>query len=544
MFFTILQIVVISACCVLAGVFSMHVLQLKRYQIAELARFQRKHMDRLLLVDGVISGLSALLNWYLPMLLAMGIHNEAFRVSLSRWIALALFALAVLLLFLYRRHFPMKKPFGVTRRICRLMILCFSLSAAFAVILHLLKLSPYFIFAAASLIVLLAARIIQPLENRINQRFIRSAKEKLAAQPELITVGVTGSYGKTDVKLMLRTILAEKYAVLATPASFSTILGITRTINEQLKPAHQVFIAEMGAQRKGEIREMAKLLRPRCGAITCIGPAHLETFGSIEAAAQAKYELIKSLPENGEAFFGSDSGFGDRLYHMCKGQKYRAGIGSEAEHYMHAEHIETGVHGTRLQLVCADGSSCWLQMKLLGESHVRNLTLAAAIARRLELSMDQIAKGAEKLSPRAHLLQLIPGSIHIIDNGGNSLPSGAEEALRVLADFPGRRILVTCGLTDLEEELSERNFAYGTHVPGCADSVLLVAPENSDADDLAHLRSLSSGMTSMRFPKASIRIVRGLEDAAAILAETAVEGDSILFEGNNLYELMREAGEE
>ncbi len=544
MFFIILQTIVIAACCVLAGAFSMHVLQFKRYQLAELARFQRRHMDRLLLADVITAAAAALLNWYLPMLLVMVVQKETLRIALSRWIVLALFALAAVLLFFYRRHFPMKKPFGVTRRICRLTALCFILSTAAAVLLRLLKLSPYFIFAAANLIVLLGARIIQPLENRINQRFIRSAREKLDAHPGLITIGITGSYGKTDVKLMLKTILSEEFSVLSTPASFSTILGITRTINEQLKPTHQIFIAEMGAQRKGEIREMAKLLRPQYGAITCIGPAHLDSFGSIEATAQAKYELIKSLPENGEAFFGSDAGFGDRLYHMCKAQKHRAGIGSDVQHYMRAEHIETGVHGTRLQLICADGNSCWLQTRLLGMSHVRSLVLSAAIARRLGLSMEQIAKGAEKLNPRSHCLQLVPGDIHIIDNGGNILPSGAEEALQTLADFPGRRILVTRGLTEFEEDSSERNFALGTHVPGCADAVILVAPEDGDADDLAPLRALMNGMTSAKLPKSAIRTVRGIEDAAAILAETAAEGDTILFEGGSLYELMREAAAE
>lgn len=223
---------------------------------------------------------------------------------------------------------------------------------------------------------------------------------------------------------------------------------------------------------------------------------------------------------------------------MCKKEKYRAGLGSDVDHYMHAGHIETGIHGTRLQLSCADGSSCWLQTKLLGESHVRNLTLSAAIARRLGLSMDQIAKGAEKLKPRAHLLQGIPGEIHIVDNGGNTLPAGAEEALRVLADLPGRRILVTGGLIEPEDKLSESNFAYGTRIPGCADYVLLVAPENGDDEDLAPLRALMNGMSSARFPKGSVRMVRGTEGAAAILAEIAGEGDTILFEGGSLYELM------
>ena len=130
MFFIILRIILIAACCVLAGVFSMHVLQMQRYQTSDLARFQRKHADRLLLADVVVATIAALANWYLPMLLAMVIQKEALRTELCLWIALVLFALAALLLFFYRRHFPMKKPFGLTRRICRLMAVCFVFGAA------------------------------------------------------------------------------------------------------------------------------------------------------------------------------------------------------------------------------------------------------------------------------------------------------------------------------------------------------------------------------------------------------------------------------
>ena len=103
---------------------------------------------------------------------------------------------------------------------------------------------------------------------------------------------------------------------------------------------------------------------------------------------------------------------------------------------------------------------------------------------------------------------------------------------------PGRRILVTAGLTEPEDKLTESNFAFGTQVPGYADFALLVAPEDGDDEDLAPLRALMNGLSSARFPKGSVRMVRGIEDAAAILAEIAGEGDTILFEGGSLYELM------
>ncbi len=523
MLFSIVRIVVITACCMLAGAFSMHYLQAQRYQLPELRKAVRRRPDKLLLPDVLIAAGAALLDWYLPILLSLAIHREALRDSLSSWLTLAFFAAAALLLFLARRRISMKKPFGLTRRICRLMVLCAIISLAGAVLLSLLSLSPYFIFAAADYVVLLAAQAMHPLEEHINAGFYNAARKKLAAVPGLIRIGVTGSYGKTDVKLMLKTILSEKYRVLATPPSFSTAMGAARVVNEQLTDEHQVFIAELGAQKKGEVRDIARMVAPQYGVLTCVGDAHLDSFGSIEAVAQAKYELIEALPEDGAAFFGSDNGFGDRLFHMCKKEKYRAGIGSAARFYMSAEHVETGVHGMRLQLLCADGSHAWIQTRLLGSYNVRDLALAAAVAHRLGLSMEEIARAAEKIRPVKHHLQLVPGEICVIDDSANQLPEAACEALRVLKEFPGRRILVTGGLAEPESGAHNQSYAFGALAGGCADHVILIDPEAT--------REVMEGLMSVKYPKSSVRMVRREEDAAAIVQDIAEAGDTILYEG-------------
>ncbi|MBQ8507251.1 MAG: UDP-N-acetylmuramoyl-tripeptide--D-alanyl-D-alanine ligase [Clostridia bacterium] len=524
MLYSVIRLLVITACCALAGVFSMHYLQLQRYQIADLRKTLKKHPDRLLLPDALIAAVAALVSWYLPVLMSLVIQKEAVRTPLCSWLSLALFALAAVVLFFSRRAIPMKRPFGVTRRICRLLVMLCILNLTGALLLSLLKLSPYFIFAAADYMVALAARIMQPLENRINAGFYNSARQKLAAHKGLIRIGITGSFGKTDVKLMLKTILSEKYRVLATPPSFSTAMGVSRVVNEQLKSGHQVFIAEMGAQKKGEIKEIAKLVAPQYGVLTCVGDAHLDTFGSLEQAAQTKYELIQALPDDGDAFFGSDAGFGDRLYHMCKREnKFRTGIGPDKGFHVCAGNIQTGVRGTRLELTCADGSHAWMQIPLLGSYNVRNLALCAAVARRLGMSMEEIARGAEKLKPVKHHLQLVPGEVNVIDDSENQLPEAALEALRVLAEFPGRRILVTSGLIEPEKGPANKNYAFGIQICGCADYVILIDPEAT--------REIMDGLMSAKFPKSSVRMVREGSDAAAIIREIAGPGDTVLYEG-------------
>ena len=124
---------------------------------------------------------------------------------------------------------------------------------------------------------------------------------------DLIIIGVTGSYGKTSTKNYLYRILSEKYNTLITPGNFNTLLGVVRTIREQLQPMHQVFIVEMGAKQPGDIKEICDLVHPTIGIVTSVGEMHLETFKTKENIQKTKFELIRSLPSDGLGVINADS---------------------------------------------------------------------------------------------------------------------------------------------------------------------------------------------------------------------------------------------
>ena len=319
MLFVIVRTIVLTFCITLAGMTTIHTLQANRYQISALRRQMRQRGSRLLAPDILIGVLTALIDWYLPVAMSMLFTQQEQRETVCGWIVLAALAGVSVVVFLRRRKIEQPKPFSWTRRVLRLVIVVGLINLAAVLLLTLISISPYLVFAAAEYSVLLAALIMRPIEDRINARFYSAARKKLAAHPDIRKIAITGSYGKTQVKMILKSILSEKYRVLATPPSFSAAMGISRVTNEQLKPDHQVFIAEMGAQHRGEIREMTRLVNPDIGVITGIGDVHLDTFGSIRNVAQAKYELIMGMREGGIAVFGSDGGYGDRLYALCKG---------------------------------------------------------------------------------------------------------------------------------------------------------------------------------------------------------------------------------
>jgi len=148
-----------------------------------------------------------------------------------------------------------------------------------------------------------------PMENAINNHYINKADRKLRKKEykDLIRIGITGSYGKTSTKFILKTILSEKYNVLATPGSYNTTMGNVRIIREQLMPEHQVFISEMGARKRYDIQEICQFVRPQLGIITSIGPQHLETFKKIENVAKTKGELLKGVTADGVVFLPKDN---------------------------------------------------------------------------------------------------------------------------------------------------------------------------------------------------------------------------------------------
>jgi len=234
MFFTILRTLVTVLACTIFGIGSMHSLQVYRYQLGALRKEIMGNGGPFLHSHVFVAALAALLNWYLPIFLSMAIAQQEYRERLCGWIMLGVFAVAAALCCIHKINMPRRKPFVWTRRVCRLAAAVFALNLLGAVVLSLLKLSGYFLLGFADFVVLLAAFAMQPIENRINAGFYNSARKKLAGMPNLVRIGITGSLGKTDTKLMLKTILSEKYKVLATPPSFSTAMGISRVVNAQL----------------------------------------------------------------------------------------------------------------------------------------------------------------------------------------------------------------------------------------------------------------------------------------------------------------------
>ncbi len=318
---------------------------------------------------------------------------------------------------------------------------------------------------------LLAGFINAPTEKLIARRYIRRAKRKLAAVAPVV-IGITGSYGKTTAKNLLRGMLDGK-SVIATPGSYNTPMGICLTVNNDLNN-EEYLIAELGARYSGDIKELCGIVSPKVGIITAIGDMHLETLKNRAGVADAKYALAKALPEDGllvlNGYNAECAPLPDRDA-PCK----KTVVGGDGD--ISYKDLKIDARGTSFTLVI-DGDEHSVNTKLLG-AHIAELTcVCAAAARYCGADAEHIVAAVEAAKPVEHRLQLLDGGV--IDDAYNSNPVGAKNALDVLACFAEKKVIITPGFVELGSIEKQCNTELGKHIAAVCDYAYLVGSRAED----------------------------------------------------------------
>lgn len=433
-----------------------------------------------------------------------------------------------------------KVPLRKTPRIIRLSItyiilliaINFGLIILFTYLAYIIESEVFAILRFAFLCVLpilipfilyLANCINKPLEISIHREYIRLAMDKLN-KSSVIKIGITGSFAKTSVKEILKTILSQKYRVLATPSSFNTPLGISKTV-QNLDSTHDVFIAEMGARQKGDIKELAKIVRPKYGILTGVNNQHLQTFGTIANTMDTKFELFENLEDGGVAIFSSDNENSKTLFDKYAGEKYFAGqVGDN--NLVKATDIVMDARGTTFNLIIGDNQPIKCSTVLLGSHSVSNICLASAMAYKLGLTPKEIAVGIGRLQSIGHRLELLPNNknIIIIDDSYNSNEAGIDAAIEVLDNFKGRKIVLTPGLIELGKVENLVNYKFGKKLASHADLVFVIGKHNAEM--------LIKGLLDGGMDRNNIKFAKSLNKGNAMLNEILKEGDIVLFEND------------
>lgn len=523
--------------CFFAARGIIHYFQLESYQFPGYYHTLNRNPVHSYLPGVCVAAISALLILLLP----DAAKQENGMPSVLGWVLAGAFVAAAALLGVLTAKLltvkKAKKPFVFTGRIKRLYVVyALVLLGIAAIVYHLPQwkwismMWPLLLPA----VVALAGLLAWPIEKLISEMYFRDARRKLLSNPNLIRIGLTGSYGKTTVKHILGAILSEKYPTLITPASYNTPMGVTRAIREKLTPTYQVFVGEMGARHVGDIKEMCRLVHPTIGIITSVGPQHLETFKTIERVAKTKYELIDALPEkDSHSYFYDDGGYCLEMYQKTAKPKTLCGRDPETCDVW-CDDVTVTPEGTRFVLHIKNKGQIECRTKLLGDHSVQNILLAAAVASDLRLTLKQIAHGIEKLQPVKNRLELMqnPGGFTIINDAFNSNPVGAKAALEVLKQFPARRIIITPGMVELGDKEAEYNRIFGTQMLGCADIAIIIGKNRATP--------ILEGLKESGFAPENIHRVDSLDDSTRLLHSIVKPGDTVLYE-NDLPDHYQEA---
>lgn len=375
-------------------------------------------------------------------------------------------------------------------------------------------------------VVYIALFLLMPVEKTINARYRNDAIRILKSKPDLKIIGVTGSYGKTSTKHYLQRILSEKYETLMTPGSFNTPMGVIRTVREMMKPYTEVFICEMGAKQKNDIKEICDIVHPTMGIVTAVGPMHLETFKTIENVQATKFELVDALPSDGLAVINNDFEYcSSRPVSNVEAVRYGVTNTDGADYW--AENIAYSAEGTSFTIKSAKGEEYEFTTRLVGECNVSNLLAAVIIALRLEVPVDKIRYAVGKIEQVAHRLSIAstPGGVTIIDDAFNSNPSGAKMAVDVLAQFTrGKRIVVTPGMIELGDREFDLNKALGKYIGANVDVAIIVGEYNRDA--------LQEGLAESGMDRQNVHLVDDFNEAQVVLGGILRPGDTVLYEND------------
>ena len=440
-----------------------------------------------------------------------------------------------------KKKIESKKPLVITARIKRLSVTMILLYALL-IIPFIINFSydnlvyGYVLFGLFTylnyFIVMLANYINIPVEKCVYLYYKGKAISKLNKM-NIPVIGITGSYGKTSSKNIINDILNIKMNSFATPKSFNTPYGLINSINTYLDKFNDIFIAEMGAFKIGDIKQNCKLVKPKYGIITSIGEAHLESFGSRENIMKGKFELVESLPSDGLAILNGDDEY--QLKYNIKNNCNIKWIGIDNKDVdLYATNIKLSSKGTTFECVFkGDKNKYKFNTKLLGKHNVYNILAGILLGYELGLSISELQRGVTSVKPIEHRLELKKyGHINIIDDAFNSNPVGSKMALDVLNLMDGVKIVVTPGMVELGKEQYKLNHKFGEYISEVCDYVILVGEKQT--------KPIYDGLMKRKFDNKKIYTIEDVRQAFPLMNKLSgkEEKDTYVLLENDLPDLF------
>ncbi|NMO93318.1 UDP-N-acetylmuramoyl-tripeptide--D-alanyl-D-alanine ligase [Actinomycetospora sp. TBRC 11914] len=351
------------------------------------------------------------------------------------------------------------------------------------------------------------------------QALARHVVDTLVARTGLSVVGITGSSGKTSTKDLVAALLERDGPTVAPPGSFNNELGHPWTAL-RADAATRHLVCELSARGPGHIAALCRVAPPRVGAVLNVGSAHLGEFGSREAIAAAKGELVEALPpagRGGVAVLGADDPVVAAMADRTAARVVHAGR-APAAHVRAVDESLGGDGRARFRLVTARGEAD-VALRLRGSHQVDNALVAAAIALETTgLSVAQVAEALGQAEPRSRWRMEVgerADGLTVLNDAYNANPESMRAALATLAAMEGRHTAVLGMMAELGPDAEAAHAELGRLAASTGLHRLVVVGEGARG---VHEAARDAGLASDLVPDA----------AAAVAAVHAGPGDVVL----------------
>lgn len=382
----------------------------------------------------------------------------------------------------------------------------------------------------APLVQILVPNTLTALQQLAHYNLERRRKEN---RPFTI-VGITGSVGKTTTKDLTRALLSHFDKTVAPEGSRNNDIGLPLTALEVGEDT-RYFVAEMGANKRGDIARLTRIAHPDVAVELRVGTAHIGEFGSRENIFLAKSELVEALDQKGIALLNSDDERVARMTEKTQAQTIlwfglNEDVAENAGRHLTvtARDISTDQYDRAVFTLVIENCECGrVHLHVAGRHHVINALAAASVAHALGIEDDDVVSilsSDVRLSPhRMHVaVSPLAGNLLVIDDTYNanldSMGAGLS-ALNALDAKGAWRVAVLGPMLELGDEADEIHQKVGELAAQNADELIAVRVPGHD-DYNPWVDHFVSGFTSTKGSE-NAHIADSIDEAQRLLLGSA-----------------------
>ncbi|MFC8529401.1 UDP-N-acetylmuramoyl-tripeptide--D-alanyl-D-alanine ligase [Nocardia sp. NPDC057227] len=348
-------------------------------------------------------------------------------------------------------------------------------------------------------------------------------------------LAITGSAGKTSTKDLLTQILARSGTVVATERSFNNEIGFPHTVL-RVQDDSDFLVVEMGARGAGHISHLAGIARPTIAAVLGVGSAHMGEFGSREAIATAKRELVQALDATGTAVLNIDDPLVRSMAEYTTARVVWFGTDSEA--HVRAEEVTVDTHARACFVLCHGSEHAPVRLRVVGRHHLTNALAAAALALSAGVPFSTVAETLGQvglLSGSRMEVREREDGVTIVNDAFNASPESVAAALESLAALcaDGRPSVAVLGeMRELGDTAAEVHRRVGRQVAELGIGELIAVGSE-------HAQTLAAAAREAGAARATLVATR--DEAFEVLTSLLRGREVVLFKGANSAGLFETA---